>query len=252
MTKNKRSDTIIEKKLGIPPDYQYQALRSANFLQSNWHANKFYVIGKILELTKAREVLDLGTGSGNFELIYANKLTRIVGIDYNDQALDFLHQRLRSLKIYNVQLILKDLQELEQINNIGKFDLILLIDVIEHLNLRNAKILVSHLASFLKPGGHVCIITPNYKSPWILIEKLMDKFTYFPKFEGEQHLAKFHQRNLKHIMEANRYSTTLTSTFNLLSFLFPTRLLARWICKFELELQIPFGNLLLGVFKKQV
>jgi len=40
-------------------------------------------------------VLDLGTGSGNFELAYAKKLKKIVGVDYNDKLLAFLKNKLR-------------------------------------------------------------------------------------------------------------------------------------------------------------
>ncbi|KKQ53087.1 MAG: hypothetical protein UT19_C0017G0003 [Candidatus Woesebacteria bacterium GW2011_GWB1_39_10b] len=80
---------IIEKQLGIPGDYQYKALRSKNYLQSNWHRNKWLVIGNLLNQYKPEKVLDLGTGSGNFELIFSGMVKKIVGIDYNDEALNF-------------------------------------------------------------------------------------------------------------------------------------------------------------------
>ncbi|HET7098867.1 MAG TPA: class I SAM-dependent methyltransferase [Patescibacteria group bacterium] len=244
-----KKEIIVEKKLGISPDYQYKAIRSKNFLQANWHNNKLIIIDEILKLTKPNNILDLGTGSGNFELNYAKKLKAITGLDYNDQALRFLKTKLKQKRIKNVKLINADLREISKIKIKEKFDLIISIDVIEHLKITDAKKLVAGLHKFLKPNGFVCIITPNYKSPWLLIENILDKFTIFPHFDGEQHLAKFCKENLQNIFMIQRFEPILFSSFNLFSFLFFNKKLSAILCRLEMMLKLPFGNLIVGLFQ---
>lgn len=240
---------IVEKKLGIPPDYQYKALRSNNFLQANWHNNKLIVLNFILKLTKAKRILDLGTGSGNFELTFAKNVDQIVGVDYNDEAIKFLKSKLRENKIKNVHLITEDIRNIEKIKYPGKFDLIIIVDVIEHLKIAGADKLTSKITKFLKKDGKVCIITPNYKSSWLIIEKLLDKFTVFPYLKDEQHLVKFHKENLKKMFAQKGYRPLFFSTFNLFSFLFFNKSIASKLCKLELSLKLPFGNLLVYLFE---
>src|SRR5258706_1139906 len=98
----KNSSPIIEKQLGITGDYQFKAIRSRNYFQSNWHNNKLAVLQNLITKYQPQTVLDLGTGSGNFELTFANQLQKIVGVDYNDEALKFLEQELKKREIKNV------------------------------------------------------------------------------------------------------------------------------------------------------
>lgn len=240
---------IVEKKLGIPPDYQYQAIRSSNFLQANWHNNKLVVLNHILKLTHAKEVLDLGTGSGNFELKYANRLDSIFGVDYNDQAIEFLKSKLIEKGIKNVKLANIDLREIPKIKMKEKFDLIISVDVIEHLKINDARKLISDIKKYVKPHGFVCIITPNYKSPWLFIERVLDMFTIFPHFDGEQHLAKFYKQNLEKIFKSAKFKPVYFSTFNLFSYIFLNKSFARIICNLELKLRLPFGNLIVYLFQ---
>src|SRR3989304_7100873 len=128
-----KKQLIIEKPLGIPPDYQLKALNSSNFLQSNWHNNKLVTLNFILQKVRPDRVLDLGTGSGNFEFKFHNKIKEIVGVDYNDEAISFLKSELKRKRANTVKLVNGDLREIGKMRGLGKFDLIILIDVIEHL-----------------------------------------------------------------------------------------------------------------------
>ena len=242
-------NTIVEKELGISPDYQYKALRNNNFLQSNWHNNKLVVMDYILKLTKAKTVLDLGTGSGNFELIFAKRLDKIVGVDYNDEAIGFLRSKLHQNKINNVELIVKDVREIEKIRGLPKFDLVIMIDVIEHIKIKDAEKLVAKLKGVLKKDGNVCIITPNYKSTWRILEKILDIFTILPHFEGEQHLAKYYKNNLENLFTNAGFKSVYFSSFNLFSFIFFNKSIAKTLCKLEMALKLPFGNLIVSLFQ---
>lgn len=242
-------DIIVEKQLGISPDYQYKKLRGKNFIFANWHNNKLVVMGYILKLTKAKEVLDLGTGSGNFELEFAKGLNKIVGVDYNDEAIRFLKSKLKENAITNVELKVCDIRKISKIKNVGKFDLIILMDIIEHLEIAEVNKLVRNIKRFLKKEGFVCVISPNYKSPWILIETMVDEFTRLPRLRGKQHLTRFYKENLKKMFTQKGYRPLFFSTFNLFSFLFFNKSIASKLCKLEMALKLPFGNLIVCLFK---
>jgi len=172
-----KTNIIIEKRLGIPPDYQWKSIRSKNSLKSNWHLNKFTVLQKLTGLNKSTRVLDLGIGSGNFELLYAGRVRSIVGIDYNDEAINFVEKKCKENKIKNVRLICADICELNSNKYFNlKFDLIIIVDVIEHLDFEDPEGFLEFLKGALASNGQVCVITPNYKSLWPLIEYLIDKF----------------------------------------------------------------------------
>ena len=136
--KNKKVEEIVEKRLGIPPDYQHKALFESNFLQSNWHANKFTALSYCLDLSKNVCVLDLGAGSGNFEIIFAKRVKYITALDYHKEALDFVKSILKKNKINNVKSVYGDIRNLKKIKLMGIYDVILLVDVIEHIELDEA------------------------------------------------------------------------------------------------------------------
>jgi 2-polyprenyl-3-methyl-5-hydroxy-6-metoxy-1,4-benzoquinol methylase len=244
----RRKNEIVEKTLGIPPDYQYKALRSRNIFQRNWHRNKWLVIEKYARLNPNLRVLDLGAGSGNFELEFADKVKEIVALDYNDEAIGFLRKQLKQEDINNVEVVLMDIRD-NKITELGKFDLVVMVDVIEHIKISDSEKLVEKIAKILKPGGVVCVVTPNYHSSWIVIEKLLDKITIVPKFDGEQHLAKYYRNNLINLFEKSNYKIESISSFNLFSYIYPFPLFSRLVLKLELLIPVILGNLLVGTFR---
>lgn len=240
---------IVEKKLGISPDYQYKALRTKNFVQANWHNNKLVVLNSVLKFTGAKRVLDLGPGSGNFELQFARKLNKITGVDYNDKALAFLKKKLKTNKISNVKLINSDIRDISEKTISGKFDLIISVDVIEHVKLSEGDILIKKLKKFLKPNGYICLITPNYKSTWPIIEKIFDLFHLSPHMDNEQHVAKFNKENINKLITKNGYNLIYIKSFNFFFFLPVNKYISSKICGLELQSKITFGNLLVTLFQ---
>lgn len=239
---------IIEEKLGIPPDYQYRALNSKNFLQANWHSNKLHVLRKLLPFTKEDEVLNLGTGSGNFELSFAKEVKKIVGIDYNSKAILFLNNQLKKRGIKNVKLVTADIKSLQKLNNLGKFNYILIIDTLEHVRINEADKVIIFLKTFLKPKGKICIITPNYDSSWRIIEPVLDRVTIIPKLAGEQHLAKYTHKNLSRLFNKNNYKEEKISSFNLLSYFIPNKKISNYLTELEIKMPLNLGSLLVGIF----
>lgn len=239
---------IVEKKLEIQPSYQYRAIRSSNFLQANWHKNKFFVLKKLIKFSKNMNVLDLGTGSGNFEIIFNKRVRKIVGVDYNNEALLFLNSYLTRHNIKNVNLLQADIRKLTRSKNLPKFDLITIIDVIEHLDDSDSNKVVRSLRKLLRKGGKVCVITPNYRSLWVVIEWVLDKTNIVPKFAEAQHLSHHYRENLEKVFKNSGFNVDKIGSFNLFSFMIPNNKISRLFCSAELNFPLMFGNLIAGVF----
>lgn len=247
--KHSITNLIVEKRLGIPPDYQYKALRGNNFLISNWHSNKFTVLKALSEFNKDARLLDLGIGSGNFEFLYANHVKNIVGIDYNDEAIAFVKKKLKAENVRNVKLICEDIRNLNHINFTYKFDFIIVVDALEHITISEAGRLIKTLRRLLVPQGRVCLITPNYKSHWIILEFFLDIFSWVPKQAGEQHLAKYYETNLVSIFVKNGFIKERVNSFNLFSFMIPIRTVSNFFSLLEIRVPLQIGPMLAGVFK---
>jgi 2-polyprenyl-3-methyl-5-hydroxy-6-metoxy-1,4-benzoquinol methylase len=239
---------IVEKELGIPADYQYKAIHSNNFFQANWHRNKMFVAEGLSRFNKNMSVLDLGTGSGNFELLFSKKVKSITGIDYNDEAVNFLISEVKARGIKNVNAIVSDIRDLKLPKGKKKFDLITLIDVIEHFHFRDLEIIFKNFKKYLKPGGKVLMITPNYKSSWPIIERLFDLFGLAPKFREHQHLSRLYRSNLEELTRMNGFTIDKVCTFNLFSYLIPNEWISKKLCLVETLIPFDLGNLIAVVF----
>jgi len=244
-----KKKTIIEKTLGIKGDYQYKALRSHNYLQANWHANKLLALEELINLYQPEAVLDLGAGSGNFELKFYKKIKRVVAVDYNEDALNFLRKKMKEASIRNVKTYLLDLVNLPKNNKHGKFDMIIMVDVAEHLRRKDFVKIISAFKKLLNKDGKVVIITPNYQSLWPIIEKAIDAFTQIPHLEDMQHITKFTPANLKQMFISEGFRQVNFSTFNNFSFMFPSKILSSYFCGLELKMAFPWGNLIEAVFE---
>ncbi len=241
---------IIEKELGITGDYQYQALKKGNFLQSNWHANKLEVVRYLLNKYRPQTILDLGAGSGNLELTFAHQVKKITAVDYNDDAVHFLKKKLKESQIKNVTVKQANLSDSEKIAALGSFDFIIMVDVLEHLELAVSNKLISAFKKILNPGGVVVIVTPNYQSAWPFLERFVDRFTSIPDLGHCQHISLFTPHNILPLFVKKGFKCVKLSTFNTFSFLFPLSSVSTWLTKLEMNLPFYVGNLLLAEFKK--
>lgn len=238
-----KNNVITEIKLGISPDYQYRAITKGIWPQKNWHRNKFRVLEAIMKSSKSKTALDLGTGSGNFEILFSSKFKALIGVDHNGEALAFLDNQLRMRGVTNVKLIRSDIRDLPKSVTSKRYDLIVIIDAIEHVHFDEATKILKNLKKLLSDNGQLIVITPNYKSLWILIEDLFDRFSVVPKFADEQHLAKFDLTNLRAILKDSGYTNIKSFSFNLFSYLMPFRSLCNHILDFEIKHAGTYGCL---------
>jgi 2-polyprenyl-3-methyl-5-hydroxy-6-metoxy-1,4-benzoquinol methylase len=117
-------------------------------------------------------------------------------VDANEDAVRFVRETLAR---ENLRVHLGLANELDFPE--GTFDLVVCMEVIEHMAMDQAQALVGDLARFLAPDGRLLVTTPNSLSLWPVIERAMDLFHLAPRMVGEQHVARYTARRLRALLE---------------------------------------------------
>ncbi len=238
-------------KSRIPGNYQYYALRNGNTIQRQWHKNKLNLIRYLGFLNQNDVVLDAGCGSGNIIFEFAKKVQYFVGIDSNEECIKFLKQKIDDLQIQNVHAEKLDLLEISSLNL--KITKIIITEVIEHLSEEYLGKMLREMSRVINADGKILITTPNYRSLWPSIERILDFFKLVPNLGEEQHITKYNWKKLSDIIKRTNYCVIAKGTLNWVSpfiaSLTPT--LAEKISYFEFS-KANFGNLFYIVLKRKI
>ena len=154
-------------------------------------SNTFNKIERFLpSLYGSETFLDIGCGHGGVCSELINKGFNVSGIEINDEAIDSL--KSKGFKTYH-----RDITKPLNINY--KFDIILILDVLEHLF--DPLHLLNEAKNITKPNGYIIVTTPLY---FDIIDRLkilftgniisMDNLCY-----GKENYLKFRSYNYDHI-----------------------------------------------------
>jgi 2-polyprenyl-3-methyl-5-hydroxy-6-metoxy-1,4-benzoquinol methylase len=241
---------------GIPEGFYHHVTESGHPVRRAWHLQKFERVRECLPLRAGQSVLDIGCFSGTFlSMLDTEWFTHQVGVDILEKQIAFAgkhfghpHRRF---------LFLRNLAALSELK--GPFDVITVIEVIEHLTKEEIHALLTQAARLLASGGKLVLSTPNYASTWPLLERIVDRVSEVA-YE-EQHITKFTSfgahRKLMQIAPELRETLALdfsTTTHFLAPFLAPLGL------EFSMKVSRvvphqhwgnPFGNLVLMRYSKR-
>ena len=187
----------------VAGDYQYRALHSGHPMQRFWHGGKLVMIDRLIRphLKTDSRLLEIGCGAGNLLLRAAVRGSYPVALDLARQALTFVRSRLREAQSGSEAprdfMCLQSVGELLPLAD-RSFECILLSEVIEHLEA--PQVSIKEAARVLRPGGRLLVTTPNYRSLWPLMERVVDLLNMAPKMAGEQHISRFHPASLKRLL----------------------------------------------------
>ena len=170
-------------RVAIPGDYQHRALYDGPAPQRFWHRAKLEEALALLRLGPGDRMLDAGCGSGLLAAMAAEVPgTQVLGVDANPAAIEFVSRTFVRPNLAFRQALVDELDAAP-----GSFDKIGFLEVIEHLSRAQGEAVLVQFARLLAPGGRLVLTTPNRRSPWPLIEWLLDHLRLVPPLAGEQH-----------------------------------------------------------------
>lgn len=149
---------------------------------------------------KTKNLLDVGCGAGFFLDEARKEGWTTTGLDISTEAVDYA--------VNNLHLEVKR-GNINTFSSQKNFDVIILIQVIEHLT--KPYPVLKKIHSLLKKNGVVCIATPNINS-W-LSQVLKDRFNYLIPPE---HIFYFSPSTLKQLLEKTGFQIIKTSSYGYL------------------------------------
>lgn len=123
--------------------------------ENYWYMNQFL---KHLphKNPRGKKLLDLGCGGGEFLIIMQNLGYQVSGVDFSENAINFLKNNLGITKNIYKKDIMEFLEDKKE-----EYDVITAFETIEHLD--NPKRFLELVYRALKPGGYFAASVPNRK-----------------------------------------------------------------------------------------
>lgn len=112
------------------------------------------VILNAVEIEPNFTVADLGCGSGYFTVPLAEKAKKVYGIDVQKEMIDFLREKIRKLKIKNVELLVSKQAEIPLEDD--SVDLLLTVNTLHEFD--DKKRMIKEMKRVVKKGGKILIV----------------------------------------------------------------------------------------------
>ena len=122
-------------------------------------------IGRFRELANTGRVLEIGCGEGGNLLPFADMGIDVVGIDISKGKIDAA-ARFFAEDGRNGAFICSDFLAMDLTEHIGRYDVIILHDVIEHIASESKAGFMSRLGSLLKRDGIIMAAFPAWEMPF--------------------------------------------------------------------------------------
>lgn len=188
----------------------YEKLNRFNLIGNNAfrERQRLQTIEGLCRPGPADDFLELGCGSGHYARWLADRVRKMVGVDFSEAAIE----KARSLGMEdNMQYAVADICSLNLFRD-HSFDKIIAIDVMEHLSNEQLADALTEVARLLKARGVFVFFTPS-RSHWI--ERLKHRNIIFRQTTGhigvrteEEYRSIVERQGLK-IKDVIRYETCI-------------------------------------------
>lgn len=112
---------------------------------------------KILSAAEIRSewvAADLGCGSGYFTTILARQVKKVYAIDVQKEMLDFLEDKVRKMKISNIEPLLSEAEEIPLANH--SVDFLMSVNTLHEFDDRDK--MIGEMNRVIKPHGRLLIV----------------------------------------------------------------------------------------------
>jgi ubiquinone/menaquinone biosynthesis C-methylase UbiE len=161
----------------------YSSSRKLNLLRYLWYAKEFFYH------TKGKKILEIGCGDGGIVQILKAK-NQVIAVDISQNAIKNLEEK--GIKSYLI-----DISEEKLPFNSEEFDIILALEVLEHL--KSPQNAIEEIQRVLKKDGRFIVSIPNPRTGHKLLYPSMFKF-----------------KNFKEYLKNNKFSIVKTTTYGVL------------------------------------
>lgn len=152
------------------------------------------------------DVLDLGCGNAKLYSIYAKKINKYVGVDFNKEVIKVNKKQYPKANFYYTNLN-RDSLRLSK-----KFDVILMVALVEHIFDQNN--LFRQALRHLKRGGKIIITTPTLFGNDI-IHANGSKLGLFSKEASDEHIFIYNKNRFKMLARMFHLKITCYKKFEL-------------------------------------
>ena len=146
-----------EQQYYFPYHYLGLQLELYRELEHRHYLSVMKICKEMLRPFNGQKILDAGCGDGRFCYEFRNENVEVLGVDYSERAIGFA-------KAFNpsMQFCVADLTQLDYENH---FDIVTLIEVLEHIPPEKIKDCISSLSRALKIGGRLLVSVPTVNLP---------------------------------------------------------------------------------------
>jgi 2-polyprenyl-3-methyl-5-hydroxy-6-metoxy-1,4-benzoquinol methylase len=195
--------------------YYDRVFRRSAGVQSKWHHLKFARIRS--EMSNYDTHLDIGCGPGTFIGTLKSPALSI-GVDIAENQIAYAQSRYKSPSHQ-----FKCIDSIPLPFEAGAFQVVTIIELIEHLSMKDNFALMREAFRILEPNGLILISTPNYASLWPVIERFVNKFGDI-SYE-HQHITHFNRSSLDALMQQAGFCHTRVDAYQ---FIAPFLALLNW------------------------
>lgn len=126
-----------------------------------------------------RKIFDVGAGMGRMVQYYLDKCEIAVATDIFQSQVDFMKERFRRNSCF--EAILFDILRDDISPYEGRFDTVLCINVLEHLE--DDKLAVERMTKLLSMGGHLILFVPAIKKLYSWMDRNVSHYRRYDKGE---------------------------------------------------------------------
>ena len=123
-------------------------------------------------------LLDAGCAAGEHSIRAARIVSSTLGVDVDERALAWARRGAAEVGLASARFERCDLEDSDALRHVasGPFDVVLLLDVLEHI--RNRRQLLRAIHGLLIPAGRLLVAVPNYDTPFKRWRRRVGAFAY--------------------------------------------------------------------------